>query len=141
MKPDSPTKNLSDATAVLPAYVVQINSVKRLCHSMNHRGRHVGRPMVVWPEHKLLMWVGLCCSCTTSCNPYGQITKVLFEQESAQNTVVYCLLMSSLSMLYQPQLKAIPVQAARKQAAKSTAQTVPSTRRIPWRLRFYSVVR
>jgi len=84
MRPDSPTKNMSDATAVLPAFVVQINSVKRLCHPMNHRGRHIGRPMVVWLEHKLLMWVGLCCSC-------GQITKALFEQEPAQNTVVYCL--------------------------------------------------
>ena len=63
MKPERPTKNLSDATAVLPAFAMQINSATRLCHPMNHRGRHVGRPMVVWPEHRLLIWMDLCCSC------------------------------------------------------------------------------
>jgi hypothetical protein len=57
MTPESPMKNLSHSTAVLPAFGMQINSVTRLCHPMNHRGRHVGRPTVVCPEHKL------CCSC------------------------------------------------------------------------------
>jgi hypothetical protein len=35
----------------------------RLCHTMDHRGRHIGRPMVMWHEKKRLMWVDLCCSC------------------------------------------------------------------------------
>jgi hypothetical protein len=36
MRPESPTKNLSDDTAVLAAFAMQINSATRLCHPMNH---------------------------------------------------------------------------------------------------------